>query len=173
MKSAIGAQDWTPRLNFSNPGRSAAATGGLSMGSRITGGSCGKNQDHGRRRLPGSGHGWRPSQGNGEHQRCLAVRPSDGGGGWVIGIALKGTNVELPGVGRIEWVAGGRCGKDPAHELGGQGVLVPGGVRRHGGGNARTHPSFYEPVARLASSEKHRVRLRRRRRGSRRTGTTN
>ena len=99
--------------------------------------------------------------------------PQMGGGGWVIGIALKGTNVELPGVGRIEWVAGGRCGKDPAHELGGQGVLVPGGVRRHGGGNARTHPSFYEPVARLASSEKHRVRLRRRRRGSRRTGTTN
>ena len=29
------------------------------------------------------------------------------GGGWVIGIALKGTNVELPGVGRVEWVAAG------------------------------------------------------------------
>ena len=26
-------------------------------------------------------------------------------GGGVIGIALKGTNVELPGVGRVEWVA--------------------------------------------------------------------
>ncbi len=29
------------------------------------------------------------------------------GGGWVIGIALKGTNVELPGVGHVEWVAAG------------------------------------------------------------------
>ena len=28
-KSAIGAQDWTPRHNFSKPGRPAAATGGL------------------------------------------------------------------------------------------------------------------------------------------------
>ena len=27
MKNAIGAQDWTPRLNFSKPGRPAAATG--------------------------------------------------------------------------------------------------------------------------------------------------
>ena len=25
----------------------------------------------------------------------------------MIGIALKGTNVELPGVGRVEWVAAG------------------------------------------------------------------
>ncbi len=29
MKSAIGSQDWTPRRNFSTPGRPAAATGGL------------------------------------------------------------------------------------------------------------------------------------------------
>jgi hypothetical protein len=29
MKSAIGAQDWTPRHNFSKPGRPAAATGGI------------------------------------------------------------------------------------------------------------------------------------------------
>ena len=29
MKNAIGAQDWTPRLNFSKPGRPAAATEGL------------------------------------------------------------------------------------------------------------------------------------------------
>ncbi len=29
MKSAIGAQDWTSRHNFSKPGRPAAATGGL------------------------------------------------------------------------------------------------------------------------------------------------
>ena len=49
MKSAIGAQDWTPRLNFSNPGRSAAATGGLWALGSLTGGSSGKNQDHGRR----------------------------------------------------------------------------------------------------------------------------
>ena len=40
------------------------------------------------------------------------------GGGWVIGIALKGTNVELPGVGRVE-MGGGRCCQGPAHELGG------------------------------------------------------
>ncbi len=27
------------------------------------------------------------------------------GGGWVIGIAKKGTNPELVGVGRVEWIA--------------------------------------------------------------------
>ncbi len=31
------------------------------------------------------------------------------GGGWVIGIAKKGTNPELAGVGRVEWVAAGLC----------------------------------------------------------------
>ena len=105
MKSAIGAQDWTPRHNFSKPGRPAAATGGLwalgspeSLVDRIkamaegdflvvaTDGALVKVMEN-------TTGGWKSVP----HM----------GGGWVIGIALKGTNVELAGVGRVEWVAAG------------------------------------------------------------------
>ena len=105
MKSAIGAQDWTPRHNFSKPGRPAAATGGLwalgspeSLVDRIkamaegdflvvaTDGALVKVMEN-------TTGGWKSVP----HM----------GGGWVIGIALKGTNVELAGEGRVEWVAAG------------------------------------------------------------------
>ena len=104
-KSAIGAQDWTPRHNFSKPGRPAAATGGLwalgspeSLVDRIkamaegdflvvaTDGALVKVMEN-------TTGGWKSVP----HM----------GGRWVIGIALKGTSVELAGAGRVEWVAAG------------------------------------------------------------------
>ncbi len=105
LKALVSGQDWTPRTIFSRGGRPAAATGGLwAMGS---------------------------PQGLVEKMRAMEVGDyllvaTDGallkvmenvdgswravpqmGGGWVIGIAKQGTNPELPGVGRVEWVAAG------------------------------------------------------------------
>ena len=131
LKALLNDQDWTPRSNFSGAGRPPAATGGVwAMGSpdllveKIEAMGAGDYllvvTDGALMRVMESVEGsWRsvPQM----------------GGGWVIGIAKNGTNPELVGVGRVEWVAAGAV-QVVLTSWGGKSLILPGRVRWDGGG---------------------------------------
>ena len=105
LKALVSGQDWTPRLDFSGDGRPAAATGGLwAMGSPLGLVEKINGMEEGDYILVAT-----------DGAMIRVMESVDGawravpqmGGGWVIGIAKKGTNPELAGVGKVEWIAAG------------------------------------------------------------------
>ena len=125
------ARDWTPRSNVSGAGRPPAATSGLwAMGS----------PDLLVENIVAMGEGdYLLVVTDGALMRVMeSVEGSwrsvpQMGGGWVIGIAKNGTNPELVGVGRVEWVAAGAV-QVVLTSWGGKSLLLPGQVRLDGGG---------------------------------------
>ncbi len=105
IKALVSGQDWTPRFDFSDDGRPAAATGGLwAMGSPLALAEKIKAMEEGDYLLVAT---------DGAMIRVMEI--VDGswravpqmGGGWMIGVAKRGTHPELVGVGRVEWIAAG------------------------------------------------------------------
>ena len=105
LRKQMGGQNWTPRDNFSPEGTSPAATGGLwAMGSP---------QELARRMQEMNTGDYLVVATDGAMTKVMETNegrweaPPHMGGGWAVGITQAGTDVELVGTHKVEWIAAG------------------------------------------------------------------
>ena len=105
LRKLMGGQNWTPRDNFSPEGTSPAATGGLwAMGSPQELARRMQVMDTGDYLVVATDGAMMKVMESNEGRWEAAPHM---GGGWAVGVAQGGTDVELVGTHKVEWIAAG------------------------------------------------------------------